>query len=75
MSRVSLKDMKAILDLATYTDDYGIEGSTFSVCRICECSSGAGILWKPGWHASDCPVPRLQRKYSQRGTAQEPRDT
>ena len=67
MSRVSLRDMKSILDRATYTDDYGVDGSTFAVCRICEHESGSGMLWKANWHAADCPVPRLQRKYDKRG--------
>jgi hypothetical protein len=71
MSRVPLKDMKAILDRATYHDDYDVEGSTFIVCRICEHSSDAGILRKPGWHAKDCPVPRLKKKYDQRGIKEQ----
>lgn len=37
MSRVPLKDMQALLERATYNDDYGIHGSCFTVCRICEC--------------------------------------
>lgn len=69
MSRVPLKDMKALLERATYTDDYGVHGSTFAVCRICERESGAGVLWKPNWHAVDCPVPRLKAKYDKRGVS------
>lgn len=67
MSRVPLKDMQAILERATYRDDYGVYGSDFTVCRICGRESGAGVLHKPNWHAADCPVPRLKRKYSHRG--------
>lgn len=69
MSRVPLKDMKALLERATYNDDYGVYGSTFTVCRICERESGAGVLRKPNWHAADCPVPRLKVKYDKRGAA------
>lgn len=69
MSRVPLKDMQALLERATYTDDYGVFGSTFIVCRICEHESGAGVLFRPNWHAEDCPVPRLKRKYADRGPA------
>jgi hypothetical protein len=65
MSR-HLRDLKKMLDKATYEDSYGVHGSDFTVCRICERESGAGMLRKPNWHASDCPVPRLQKKY-QRG--------
>lgn len=67
MSRVPLKDMQALLDRATYSDSYGIDGSDFAVCRICERSSGAGAMFRPDWHADDCPVPRLRRKYENRG--------
>jgi hypothetical protein len=67
MSRIPLKDMQALLERATYEDSYGVYGSEFLVCRICERESGAGVLAKPNWHAHDCPVPRLQRKYSHRG--------
>lgn len=69
MSRVPLKDIHALLELATYSDSYGVHGSDFTVCRICERESGAGVLFKPNWHAAHCPVPRLKRKYSQRGCA------
>lgn len=67
MSRVPLKDMQALLERATYVDDYDVEGSSFTVCRICESASGAGVLYRPGWHALGCPVPRLKRKYDHRG--------
>lgn len=67
MSRVPLKDMHALLERATYYDSYGVDGSDFTVCRICERESGAGVLFRPDWHAADCPVPRLQRKYEHRG--------
>lgn len=65
-----LRDLLKMLEHATYVDDYDIQGSEFTVCRICESASGAGVLWKPGWHQKWCPVPRLQRKYQDRG----PRD-
>lgn len=68
MSRVPLKDMQALLDRTTFRDSYDIPGSDFTVCRICERESGAGVLGRPDWHAPDCPVPRLKRKYEQRGT-------
>jgi len=67
MSRIPLKDMQAILERTTYQDDYGVHGSIFIHCRICDHESGAGVLYRPNWHAADCPVPRLKRKYSERG--------
>lgn len=67
MSRVPLKDMQALLERATYRDSYGVYGSDFTVCRICEHESAPGVLFKPNWHATDCPVPRLRRKYDHRG--------
>lgn len=71
MSRIPLKDMAAILERATFTDDYGVDGSTFRVCRICDAQNGPGIFYKSDWHASDCPVPRLQRKYAHRGAGKK----
>lgn len=65
-----LRDLLKLLDAATYVDSYDIPGSEFDVCRICERSNGAGVLGVKDWHAADCPVPRLQRKYQDRG----PRD-
>ncbi|SAL59370.1 hypothetical protein AWB71_03274 [Caballeronia peredens] len=62
MSRAT-RDLRKLLERCTYSDDYGIDGSTFVGCRICERESGAGLLLKPGWHAKDCPVPGLQRKH------------
>lgn len=71
MSRVPLKDMQALLERATYRDNYGVYGSDFTTCRICERESGAGVLFKPNWHAPYCPVPRLKRKYDHRGVKRE----
>lgn len=71
MSRIPLKDMQLLLERATYVDDYGVEGSTFMGCRICGRESGAGLLARPNWHAPNCPVPRLKRKYSERGAKQK----
>lgn len=68
MSR-HLRDLLTLLDRATYDDDYGVCGSTFQVCRICNCESGAGVLARPNWHARWCPVPRMQAKYVGRGQA------
>lgn len=70
MSR-HLKDLKTLLDLATYVDDYGVYGSSFECCRICGYESGAGALALSDWHEAGCPVPRLQRKYEQRGANKE----
>lgn len=67
--RPSLKDMLALLDQATYEDSYGVDGSDFTCCRICNHESGAGMLARPNWHKPECPVPRLQRKYAGRGQA------
>lgn len=63
MSR-HLRDVLTLLDGAVYTDDYGVYGSTFYVCRYCDQDSGAGVLMKPIWHAPHCPVPRLEKKYA-----------
>lgn len=65
MSR-HLRDLRKLLDHAIYETDYGVPGSPFWVCRICEHESGAGLLARPGWHATDCPVPRLLRKYARK---------
>ncbi len=62
-----LRDLKKLLDQTTYTDSYGVEGSDFCVCRICESESGAGRLARPNWHKAWCPVPGLQKKYDTRG--------
>lgn len=67
MSRVSLRDMNALLERATYGDSYGVEGSDFVACRICERDSAGFVGLEFGWHAKDCPVPRLKRKYERRG--------
>lgn len=67
MSRVSLRDMKALLDVVTVEDDCGVQGSNFTLCLICQNESGAGVLRRAGWHAKGCPVPRLKRKYERRG--------
>lgn len=71
MSR-HLRDLLKLLEHATYTDSYGVQGSDFTVCRYCEQESGAGMLARPNWHAPHCPVPRMQRKYQDRG--QQPKD-
>lgn len=73
MSRGALKDLKTLLEMTTFRDSYGVYGSDFTVCRICERESGAGVLRKPGWHDPTCPVPRLKRKYEKRG--QQPKAT
>lgn len=57
------RDLMALLERVTYNDSYGVPGSDFTVCRICDHESGAGVLRKPDWHAPDCPVPRLKQKY------------
>jgi hypothetical protein len=62
-----LRDLIDLVDRSTFYDSYGVDGSDFTVCRICERESGAGVLHKPGWHASDCPIPRLQKRLANRG--------
>ena len=62
-----LRDLIDLVDRSVYSDDYGVHGSTFSVCRICDSESGAGVLRKPGWHAADCPIPKLQSRLKGRG--------
>lgn len=66
MSR-HLRDLIRLVDRCTYSDSYDVQGSDFTVCRICERESGAGVLARPNWHAEDCPVPRLQRKVQGKG--------
>jgi hypothetical protein len=62
-----LRDIKRLLERATYMDNYGVYGSNFWVCRICDSESGAGVLARPNWHEAWCPVPRLEKKYANRG--------
>lgn len=64
MSR-HLRDLITLLDRAVYTDDYGVYGSTFYVCRYCDQESGAGVLMKANWHSASRPVPRMEKKHSQ----------
>lgn len=70
MSR-HLRDLLRLLDQTTEVDDYGVDGSDFTRCKICEHESGAGMLARPNWHKVGCPVPRLQEKYA--GKGQRPR--
>lgn len=67
MSR-HLRDLLKLLEQATYEDSYGVYGSEFVACRICERDSAGR---KPQWHAPGCPVPRLLSKYE--GKGQRPR--
>lgn len=72
MSR-HLRDLLALLDRTTTTDSYGVEGSDFSVCKICDSENSPGVLAKETWHRSWCPVPRLQKKYARQSyNFQEP---
>lgn len=63
MSR-HFRDLITLLGEATYTDNYGVYGSDFTVCRYCDNESGAGVLGRENWHAPKCPIPRLEKKYS-----------
>lgn len=65
MSR-HLRDLLRLLDQATESDSYGVPGSDFTRCKICEHESGAGMFARPNWHKTGCPVPRLQAKYARR---------
>ena len=38
------------------SDDYGVDGSTFYACRLCDQESGAGLLNKGVEHKWDCPL-------------------
>lgn len=62
-----LRDLIDLVERSTYGDDYGVYGSDFTCCRICERESGAGVLKKPNWHAPSCPIPKLQRRLMKRG--------
>ena len=62
-----LRDIKALLERCEVNDSYGVDGSDFKVCLICNNDSGAGVLRKTDWHAKGCPVPRLKLKYVKRG--------
>ncbi len=70
MSR-HLRDLLALLERSTEEDSYGVHGSDFTRCKICEHESGAGMLARPNWHKAGCPVPRLQRKYAGKGRKEQ----
>lgn len=50
-------------------DSYGVEGSTFYTCRVCDGESAAGLLNKGIQHESNCPVGkwwgRQEKKHGQ----------
>jgi hypothetical protein len=62
-----MRDLRRLLRNATYFDSYGVDGSDFECCRICDSESGAGMLYKPDWHKPFCPVPELKKRYSLKG--------
>jgi hypothetical protein len=62
-----LRDLIDLVDRSTFRDSYGVDGSDFTCCRICEHESGAGVLRKSNWHAADCPIPKLKKRLSSRG--------
>ena len=47
-------------------DNYGVEGSTFWVCRLCDRESGAGVLRKPIIHTNDCPLGRYEARMAKK---------
>lgn len=44
------------------SDSYGVHGSDFLVCKLCEAESGAGKLRKPIEHKADCPLGRYEAR-------------
>lgn len=44
------------LDQLTRRDDYGVYGSDFYSCRLCDAESGAGVLNKGIPHELGCPL-------------------
>jgi hypothetical protein len=48
------------------TDSYGVHGSEFYVCRLCDRESGAGVLNKGIQHPEWCPVGRYELRVAKR---------
>ncbi|MCU1313402.1 MAG: hypothetical protein JWM54_1159 [Acidobacteriaceae bacterium] len=46
------------------TDSYGVHGSDFYICRLCDGESGAGVLNKGIKHESDCPLGRYETRHA-----------
>lgn len=52
------------------TDSYGVHGSDFYRCRLCDAESGAGVLNKGIPHKLDCPVARYNARVAKRAQIQ-----
>lgn len=64
------RSLADVLNAALVADSYGVEGSDFVYCRICDSSSQPGFLYKPGWHKESCPVKRAENSHHKRLTVQ-----
>lgn len=53
------------------TDSYGVHGSDFSICRLCDGESGPGRLNKGIQHDSDCPLGRYEARVAKRNKSDE----
>ncbi len=53
------------------TDSYGVHGSNFRICNICEAESGAGMLDKGIPHDPDCLIAKLTKAITAAKGAQE----
>ena len=53
------------------TDSYGVHGSDFSICRLCDGESSPGRLNKGIQHQSDCPLGRYEARVAKRHRSDE----
>jgi hypothetical protein len=53
------------------TDNYGVHGSDFHICRLCDRESGAGVLNKGISHESGCPLGRYEARVAKRNRTDE----
>jgi hypothetical protein len=49
-------------------DNYGVHGSDYFYCRLCERESGAGVLNKGIPHKDWCPVARYEARVAKRAS-------
>jgi hypothetical protein len=53
--------VEALVAGCIYPDSFGVHGSDFFACRICQHESGAGIYARENWHAPDCPAAAVEK--------------
>lgn len=70
-------DAQRLVDAAIYTDSYGVSGSDFRACRICDHSNQPGLNARADWHPETCAAKQMeialsvrqQDRYERRPTA------